>query len=133
VAFYLSYMSAGVPGIWYAWYPDLIPHDHEMRGLLIAPSNMCGYINSIWCADAVWKIAETPKFRPGWIAATTFSIAIVLISLRARSLEICEGKKRDLVERSLDDVEATVVAVPVLEKQDIAYYKPKFRRGFLAL
>ena len=36
VALYASYMSAGVPGIFYAWFPDLIPDDHEMRGFMIA-------------------------------------------------------------------------------------------------
>lgn len=40
VAYYFSYFSAGVPGPYYAWYADLIPHDHEMRGFVIAASNM---------------------------------------------------------------------------------------------
>lgn len=35
-AYYISYFSAGVPGPYYAWYSDLIPHDHEMRGFVIA-------------------------------------------------------------------------------------------------
>jgi ACS family pantothenate transporter-like MFS transporter len=34
VAFYMSYMAAGVPGIYYAWFPDLMPDDHEMRGFM---------------------------------------------------------------------------------------------------
>jgi ACS family pantothenate transporter-like MFS transporter len=39
-AYYIMYFCAGVPGIWYAWYVDLMPHDHEMRGFVIAVSNM---------------------------------------------------------------------------------------------
>jgi len=39
-AYYFLYCSQGVPGLWYAWYVDLIPHDHEMRGFIIALSNM---------------------------------------------------------------------------------------------
>lgn len=39
-AFYLSYTSAGVPGLYFSWFPDLMPNDHEMRGFLIAFANM---------------------------------------------------------------------------------------------
>jgi hypothetical protein len=38
-AYYISYMSAGVPWPYYAWF-NLIPHDHEIRGLVIAASNI---------------------------------------------------------------------------------------------
>jgi len=53
VAYYFSYCCAGVPGPYYAWYSDLIPHDHEMRGFVIAASSMFSYIMSIWFAIAV--------------------------------------------------------------------------------
>ncbi|KAH8811627.1 major facilitator superfamily domain-containing protein [Xylogone sp. PMI_703] len=105
-AFYLSYLSAGVPGIWYAWYPDLIPHDHEMRGFVIATSNMCGYINSIWYSDAVWRTAEAPRFKPGFIAAAVFGVALVLTSILVRFLEIHDRKKRESIQDGLHDVEA---------------------------
>lgn len=39
-AFYVAYMSAGVPGLYYSWFPDLMPDDHEMRGFMTAFSNM---------------------------------------------------------------------------------------------
>lgn len=39
-AFYISYTSAGVPGLYYSWFPDLMPDDHEMRGFMTAFSNM---------------------------------------------------------------------------------------------
>lgn len=39
-AFYIAYMSAGVPGLYYSWFPDLMPDDHEMRGFMTAFSNM---------------------------------------------------------------------------------------------
>ncbi|TVY78461.1 Pantothenate transporter liz1 [Lachnellula suecica] len=107
-AFYLSYFSAGVPGIWYAWYPDLIPHDHEMRGFLIATSNMCGYINSIWFSDAVWRTAEGPTFKPGWIAASSFGVAIVLLTLLVRFLELRDGKQREFVQSGAHDLEVPV-------------------------
>jgi sugar phosphate permease len=116
-AFYLSYMCAGVPGIWYAWYPDLIPHDHEMRGFVIAVSNMCSYINQIWFTDAVWRTSEAPRFKPGFIAAAVFGVAIVLTSVLARLLEIRDGRKREKVDRGLDDIEAPVVATLSLENE----------------
>jgi ACS family pantothenate transporter-like MFS transporter len=40
VAYYMSYMSAGVPGIYYSCFPELIPYDYEMRGFLTAFSNI---------------------------------------------------------------------------------------------
>ncbi|KAI9744924.1 MAG: hypothetical protein M1818_001850 [Claussenomyces sp. TS43310] len=118
-AFYLSYTAAGVPGIWYAWYPDLVPHDHEMRGFLIAASNMCGYINSIWYSDAVWRTSEAPRFRPGWIAATVFGVVVILNSLLIRSLALQDNRKRDLGNRSPDDTESSVVAVHEPEKREV--------------
>lgn len=39
-AYFLSYTSAGVPGLYYSWFPDLMPGDHEMRGFMTAFSNM---------------------------------------------------------------------------------------------
>lgn len=39
-AYYVSYTSAGVPGLYYSWFPDLMPNDHEMRGFMTAFSNM---------------------------------------------------------------------------------------------
>lgn len=39
-AYYLSYTSAGVPGLYYSWFPDLMPNDHELRGFMTAFSNM---------------------------------------------------------------------------------------------
>lgn len=39
-ALYLSYTSVGVPGLYFSWFPDLMPDDHEMRGFLIAFANM---------------------------------------------------------------------------------------------
>jgi len=79
--------------------------DHEMRGFVIATSNMCGYINSIWYSDAVWRTAEAPKFRPGFIAASAFGVALILTILLILFLEKRDQKKRDLVERGPDDSE----------------------------
>lgn len=39
-AFYFSYTSVGVPGLYFSWFPDLMPDDHEMRGFLTAFANM---------------------------------------------------------------------------------------------
>lgn len=77
-AHHLSHAFAGVPGIWYSWYPDLMPHDQEMKGFMIAVSNMFSYINSIWWSDAVWRTAESPRFRPGFIGAAAMGIGMIL-------------------------------------------------------
>lgn len=119
-AFYLSYCSAGVPGIWYAWYPDLTPHDHEMRGFLIAASNMCGYINSIWYSDAVWRTAEGPRFRPGWIAASSFGVVIVMTTLLVHFLGIRDGKIRARVNEGRLDLESPGTILQEGEKGSLA-------------
>jgi ACS family pantothenate transporter-like MFS transporter len=117
-AFYLSYCSAGVPGIWYAWYPDLIPHDHEMRGFVIASSNMFSYINQIWYSDAVWRTAEAPKFRPGWISAAIFGVAIVSTSLVVNWLEKRDERNRGLGETRVDDIEAPIATASIQRESE---------------
>ncbi|KAM3083054.1 hypothetical protein ACMFMF_002704 [Clarireedia jacksonii] len=98
VAFYLAYFSAGVPGLWFAWYPDLMSHDHEMRGFVIASSNICGYVNQIWYSDAVWRTVEAPMFRQGWIAAAVFGTAVMGWVMLCRALEGSHGKRRGVGE-----------------------------------
>jgi hypothetical protein len=95
VAYYMSYMSAGVPGIYYSWFPELIPHDHEMRGFLTAFSNIFSYVNQIWVSDAVWRTAEAPRFRPGFIWASVFSAVLISLSIILHSLEVSDRKKRE--------------------------------------
>ncbi|PQE06288.1 Pantothenate transporter liz1 protein [Rutstroemia sp. NJR-2017a BBW] len=97
VAFYLSYFAAGVPALWFAWYPDLIRHDHEMRGFVIASSNICGYVNQIWYSDAVWRTEEAPRFRQGWIAAGVFGCAVMGVVMLCRALEGRDGRRRGVV------------------------------------
>lgn len=111
VAFYLAYFSAGVPGIWFSWYPDLMAHDYEMRGFLIATSNMFSYVMQIWYTDAVWGTMEAPEFRQGWIAAATFGVAVALTALLTRFLERRDGRKGigALGKRS-DDLEGSSVS-----------------------
>jgi MFS family permease len=114
-AFYLSYCSAGVPGIWYSWYPELIPHDHEMRGFVIASSNMFSYVNQIWWSDAVWRTVEAPRFKPGFIGAAAAGAALALTCLLVRFLEIRDVKKREWVGEGPQDVERPVGVVEAAE------------------
>jgi hypothetical protein len=80
-------MSAGVPGLYYSWFPDLMPHDHEMRGFITAFSNMFSFINQIWYTDAVWRTSEAPEFKPGFISAASFGVVLVFTALLMRWLE----------------------------------------------
>ena len=87
-AYYLLWSCAGVPGIYYAWYSDLIPHDHEMRGFVIAASNMFSYIQSIWFTDVVWRTVDAPKFHKGFIAASVLGFALIIFTIFVRILEV---------------------------------------------
>jgi ACS family pantothenate transporter-like MFS transporter len=111
-AFNILYMSAGVPGIYYSWFPDLIPHDHEMRGFLIAFSNMFSYINQIWFADAVWRTIEAPKFTSGFIAASVFGVCMIATSILLSYLEKRDSRGRE-VERigHREDIESPGASV----------------------
>lgn len=112
-AYILSYASSGVPGLYYAWFSELIPGDHEMRGFLIGASNMMGYVNSIWYSDAVWRTAESPEFRPGFIAASVLNVALLVVVAITRLLEVRDDKVRrntrpeDLEETSSISEEVT--------------------------
>lgn len=103
-AYYMTYFAAGVPGIYYAWFPDLMPDDHEMRGFLTAFSNVASYVNQIWVTDAVWRTVEAPKFRPGFIFAVVTGVCLVLLSIGMHLLE-----RRDTRDRERASAEATRV------------------------
>jgi ACS family pantothenate transporter-like MFS transporter len=110
-AMYISFCSAGVPGLFYSWFPDLMPHDHEMRGFLTAFSNMFSYVNIIWFTDAVWRTEEAPKFRAGFTAAASFSVALILTVCLIRVLE-----KRDAKKAHRSKEKAVVVEVGAVSK-----------------
>lgn len=108
-AFYMLFCSAGVPGIWYSWYPELISHDHEMRGFVIASSNMFSYIMQIWWSDALWRTVEAPKFRPGFIGAAAAGVLLAVHLGVVRTLELRGFKKRAKLQGQ-NDVESPVIA-----------------------
>lgn len=117
LAMYISFTSAGVPGLFYSWFPDLMPHDHEMRGFLTAFSNMFSYINQIWFTDAVWRTEESPEFRPGFIAAASFSVALILTVCLIRILEKRDAKKEHRSTEAV--VEAEDAVVPELQADPV--------------
>jgi ACS family pantothenate transporter-like MFS transporter len=94
----LTYMSAGVPGLYFAWFPELIPHDHEMRGFLVAFTNIFSYINQIWWSDAVWRTVHAPRFHSGFIGASIMGVCMVLTAVLMHLLEQRDRRteKRDL-------------------------------------
>ncbi|KAL6242361.1 hypothetical protein RBB50_010909 [Rhinocladiella similis] len=94
-AYYLIFTCTGVPGIYYAWYSDLIPHDHEMRGFIIALSNMFSYIQSIWWTLTVWRTALAPRFHAAFIGAAGLGVALILLSIVLRLLEKRDGRIRE--------------------------------------
>ncbi|KAF2811303.1 MFS general substrate transporter [Mytilinidion resinicola] len=93
-AYYLAYTGSGLAGLYFSWFPELIPHDHEMRGFMIAVSNMFSYIQSIWISDVVWRTADAPRFHRGFIAASVFCAALVLLTILLRVLELRDVRKR---------------------------------------
>lgn len=111
--FYLSYMSAGVPGIFYSWFPDLMPHDHEMRGFLTAFSNMFSFINQIWFQSLFWRTVYAPKFRSGFTAAASFGVVLIFTAIGMRFLE-----KRDVSHREVDQAGHSDVESPVVENSE---------------
>ncbi|KAF2654654.1 putative pantothenate transporter [Lophiostoma macrostomum CBS 122681] len=106
VAYYFSYFAAGVPGPYYAWYSDLIPHDHEMRGFVIAVSNMFSYIQGIWFSIAVWRTVDAPRFHAGFIAASVLGVAMITLTLTLRLLQKKDERTRAKEAEGTHDIEA---------------------------
>jgi ACS family pantothenate transporter-like MFS transporter len=94
VAYYFTYCAAGVPGPYFAWYSDLIPHDHEMRGFVIAASNMFSYIMRIWWTNAVWRTVDAPRYKAGFIGASAMGVAMIILALLLRMLQGRDDKRR---------------------------------------
>jgi ACS family pantothenate transporter-like MFS transporter len=116
VAYFVTYFSAGVPGPWYAWYSDLIPHDHEMRGFVIAASNMFSYIMSIWYSLAVWRTIDAPRFQAGFIAASVLGLAIITLSLIVRLLQRKDDRRRAQEQGTDRDVETPAASQEKLDE-----------------
>ena len=110
-AYYISYFSAGVPGPYFAWYSDLIPHDHEMRGFVIAASNMFSYIMSIWYTTAVWRTVDAPRFKAGFTAAAVLGALMIVLTLVLRLLQGKDDRKRAQEVAIAEDVEAPAASV----------------------
>ena len=83
--------------MYYAWFPELIPHDHEMRGFMVAFSNIASYINQIWWSDAVWRTVESPRFHSGFVGASVMGVALVLTTLMMHFLEMRDRRHEKLV------------------------------------
>jgi ACS family pantothenate transporter-like MFS transporter len=115
VAYYFSYFSAGVPGPYYAWYSDLIPHDHEMRGFVIAASNMFSYIMSIWYTIAVWRTVDAPRFKAGFTAASVLGAAMISLTLVVRVLQ-----QKDEIRRTRQGVDEDAETSAVTSSSPIA-------------
>ncbi|KAG9778594.1 hypothetical protein HRR83_002765 [Exophiala dermatitidis] len=118
-AYYLSYSAAGVPGIYFAWYPDLMPHDHEMRGFMIAASNMFSYIQSIWFTITFWRTIEAPRFHKGFIAASCWGAGLIVLTLVIRRLEIRDKKRHQIRNVGIGDVESVQSVAAANGKTDI--------------
>ena len=126
VAFYLSYSAAGVPGIYYSWFPDLMPHDHELRGFMTAFSNMFSFINQIWYQSAVWRTIQGPKFTAGFSAAAGAGFFLILTAIGMHLLQTRDIKHREVAQVGRSDVEspATAPASPAAEEEHV---EPKAR------
>ncbi|KAF2707208.1 MFS general substrate transporter [Pleomassaria siparia CBS 279.74] len=109
-AFYIAYTCAGVPGPYFAWYSDLIPHDHEMRGFVIAASNMFSYIMTIWYSNAVWRTATAPRFQAGFTAASTLGVAMMSLTIILWQLQGRDDRRRARESEAVVDVESEAVA-----------------------
>lgn len=103
-AFYLSYVCSGVPGLWYSWYPELIPDDHEMRGFVVASSNTFSFIMQVWWNLAIWRTVQGPRFTAGFTGATVAGVGIILLCFVLRGLE-GRDRKRDGLGEGSGDVE----------------------------
>jgi ACS family pantothenate transporter-like MFS transporter len=117
--YYISYFAAGVPGPYFAWYSDLIPHDHEMRGFVIAASNMFSYIMSIWYTIAVWRTIDAPRFRAGFTAASVLGASMIILTLVLRLLQKKDDRKRAHRIAGVQDAESSA-ATPSFEEDSKA-------------
>ncbi|KAL1601519.1 hypothetical protein SLS60_006434 [Paraconiothyrium brasiliense] len=107
IAYYFTYFASGVPGPYFAWYSDLIPHDHEMRGFVIAVSNMFSYIMRIWWTNAVWRTIDAPRYKAGFIGASSMGVAMIILTVLLRFLQSRDDKRRTEEDEGIDEPETT--------------------------
>ncbi|EPE28443.1 MFS general substrate transporter [Glarea lozoyensis ATCC 20868] len=117
--YYLSYICSGVPGLYYSWYPDLIPHDHEMRGFVVASSNTFSFIMQIWWQLSIWRTIEGPRFKNGFIGATAAGVALIILVFVLRSLEYRDDRKREFEAHGTQDIETFSNRASAVEKDPV--------------
>lgn len=110
-AYYLTFTCAGVPGIYYAYYSDLMAHDHEMRGFVIAASNMFSYIQSIWWTLTVWRTKLGPRFHAAFIGASCTGVGLCILAIVLRILELRDQKNRAFVHEEADGAASDEAAI----------------------
>ncbi|KAK8071246.1 hypothetical protein PG997_011449 [Apiospora hydei] len=109
-AMYIAYTSSGVPGIYYSWFPDLMPDDHEMRGFLTAFSNVFSYANNIWWTNWLWKTAYAPRFHAAFVATAVMGVVLVLTAFLMHFLQGRDAKIR--ADREAKEGEGANTRVP---------------------
>lgn len=99
-AYSLTFTCAGVSEIYYVWFSDLIPPDHEMRGFIIVWSNMFSYIQSIWWTLTVWWTGLGPRFHAALIGCSCLGVGLCLLAVVLRLLEDHDRRIRNKLEES---------------------------------
>ncbi|KAK8073484.1 MFS general substrate transporter [Apiospora phragmitis] len=121
-AMYLAYTSSGVPGIYYSWFPDLMPDDHEMRGFLTAFSNVFSYANNIWWTNRLWWTADAPRVHAALVASAVMGVVLVLTACLMQFLQGRDARMRADKNKSEEEEEANTRterggALPSLKNQ----------------
>ncbi|KAK8068267.1 hypothetical protein PG996_007379 [Apiospora saccharicola] len=86
-AMYAAWTSSGAPGIYYSWFPDLMPDDHEMRGFLTAFSNVFSYANNVWWTNQLWKTTYAPRFHAAFVATAVMGVVLILTAFLMQHLQ----------------------------------------------
>lgn len=107
-AYYLSYAAAGVPGLYFAWFPELISHDHEMRGFVIATANTFSYIMSIWYITVCWQTRDAPQFRKGFTASSVLSGLVFVLIAVIYTFQRKDDKRRALAGGDRDEEDSAI-------------------------
>ena len=86
VLYYLTGLTSGLSGLYFAWANEICSHDNEERALVVVLMNDLAYVLQAIVPNFVWKTVDYPKATKGLSYSIGLNLLITPLALIIRHL-----------------------------------------------